>query len=353
MRKNQVYLIVIILAAGIAGWFGYKYFFDKKSSVSPRQTVSVQSFSSNSCWVYHEYVYRVNFSDQSLSSFLFIRDADGTFSPSKSDSSGNHIIGNGFIIDSTGACATTEKITNPWVLSVEEQKPLRELVDAWLEMKEGLVNRDYSITGQTVALFVVLHNPENFIEYTISSPVPGQLGYSLIYPFQKTLFKGIVSSLAFSNKELDNDASVFQVLKTTFDENNSENPVAKTTIDSFSAIKNMDGNLSDIKVITGDEFFYEGSAMFDEYGRILGNLHYQDNKWKLISILSFIQNPPTYQTNEPQEEWEYDLNAMAWKRIYMKNNAANTGDKSTTSDEPLTNGPLDPALKVRPSPTPK
>lgn len=353
MRKNQVYLFVIILAAGIAGWFGYKYFFYKKSSVSFGQPVSVQSFYSHSCWVYHEYVYRVNFSDQSLSPFLFIRDADGTFSPSKADSSGNHIIGNGFIIDSTGACATTEKITNPWVLSVEEQKPLRELVDAWLEMKDGLVNRDYSITGQTVALFVVLNNPENFIEYTISSPVPGQLGYSLIYPFQKTLFKGIVSSLAFSNNEFGNEASVFQVLKTTFDENNSASPVAKTTIDSISAIKNTDRNLSEIKVITGDEFFYEGSAVFDEYGRILGNLHYQDKKWKLISILSFIQNPPTYQTNEPQEEWQYDSNVRGWKRIYGKNSIEKTGNNIITSDEPLTNGSLDPAIKVHPSPTPK
>jgi hypothetical protein len=353
MKKNLLYIIVIIIVAAVGGWYGYKYFFDKKSSSFSGQAVSVKSFSSNSCWVYHEYVYRVNFNDQSLRPFLFIRDADGTFSPSKADSSGNHIIGNGFIIDSTGACATTEKISNPWMLSVEEQKPLRALVDAWLEMKEDLVNKDYSITGQTVALFIVLNNPENFIEYTISSPVPGQLGYRLIYPFQKTLFKGIVSSLAFSSNESGSGASVFQVLKTTFDENNSENPVAKTTIDSISAIKNKDGNLSDIKAITGDEFFYEGSAMFDEYGRISGNLHYQEKKWKLISILSFIQNPPTYQTNEPQEEWQYDSNTRVWKRIYVKNSIEKTGDNIITSGEPLTNGSLDPAIKVHPSPTPK
>lgn len=352
MKKNQIYIIVIIIVAAAGSWFGYKYLFNKKTSGSSEQK-SVQSFSSNSSWVYHEYVYRVDFSDQSLKSFLFIRNADGTFSPSNADSSGNHIIGNGFIIDSTGACATTEKITTPWELSDDEQKPLRELVDAWLDMKEDLVNKDYHITGQTVALFVILNDPKEFIEYTVSSPVPGQQGYSLIYPFQKTLFSGIKSPIEFSADPDKSDTSIFQILKTTFEENNAENPLTKTGIDSISVTRSKDGFLENIKVFSGDEFFYEGAAVFDQSARLLGNLHYENKKWALIPIQSFIQNPPTYPENEIQEKWEYDLNGLAWKRTYRNTIADKDVDKSTTNQETYKPGPLEPAIKVYPSPTPK
>lgn len=312
MKNKQVNIALIILVVVAAGWLGYKYVFNKKSS--KKKTISAQSFSPNSCWVYHEYVYRVDFSDESLQPFLFVREEDGTFSPSKADSPGNNITGNGFIIDSTGASAISETIATPWKLSEDEQAPLKEIVEEWLDLKDGLQSKEYHITGQTVALFVVLNDPKNFIEYTVADLVPGQQGYSMIYPSQKTLMKGIETGFQFSNNSSGNTFATLQVLKTTFDENNTEHPTAVTNIDSISAEKDNEGYLSNIKVMKGDEFFYEGSTVLNESGNYLGNLHFWDKKWKLIPVQSFVQNPPNYDVREPQVILEYDLNNRNWKK---------------------------------------
>lgn len=349
MKKNQVYIIIVILFAAAAAWFGYRYFFKKEVTVSGIQKRSIQDFASNSCWVYHEFVYRVDFSDPALESFLFIRNEDGTFSPSEANREGNHIISNGFIIDSTGACVITEKTATPWILTDDEQILLKELVDAWLDLKPEITNRDYRITGQTVALFVVLNNPKEFIEYAVSAPVPGQQGYSLAYPFQKTLLTGIQPAIEFSALTADQDTSVLQILKTSFDENNTENPLTKTSVDSISATRSVDGYLENIKIFSGDDFFYEGSAVFDHAARLLGNLHYENKKWTLVPFTSFVQNPPTYAENEIQEKWAYDLATPAWKRIHKTNNA----NEATVNEETYKPGPLEPTIKVYPSPTPQ
>ncbi|MEP7237930.1 MAG: hypothetical protein ABI685_08700 [Ferruginibacter sp.] len=351
MKKNQVYLIVIIIIAATAAWFGYQYFSKKNNPGLSNQKKSIQSLSSNSCWVYHEYVYRVDFSNDTLKPFLFIRNDDGTFVPSEAEKPGNQIIGNGFIIDSAGACAITENTATPWILTDDEQKPLKDLVDAWLDLKTGITNREYHITGQTVALFVVLNNPKDFIEYGVSAPVPGQQGYSLIYPAQKIQLSGINPDFNFSATAISTDTSVFQILKTTFDENNTQNPLIKTAIDSISVTKSVDGILLNIKPITGDAFFYEGSAAFDEYGGLLGNLHYDKKNWVLISIGSFIQNPPAYAGNEIQEKWEYDLPVHAWVKNYPKNKMAKADNNN--AEETYKPGPLEPTIKVYPAPTPK
>ncbi len=348
MKKNHVYIIAIVLVAITGGWFAYKYFLKKDVvAVASGEKKAVQTFAPNSCWLYHEFVYRVDFSDDSLESFLFIRNADGSFSPSAADSAANHITGNGFIIDSTGACVITEKMANPWLLSDEEQIPLKELIDAWLESKTGLINKDYRISGQTVVLFAALNNPKDFIEYAISSPVPGQQGYSLVYPVKKTMLTGIRNDIAFSALTAGSDTAVLQILKSTFNENNPQNALIKTAIDSISVTRSADGFLENIKVLAGDEFFYEGSAAFDQNGRLLGNLRYENKKWALVPISSFVQNPPTYAENEIQEKWEYDNAGLAWKKIYSINNVG------TTTDATYNPGPLEPTIKVYPSPTPK
>lgn len=349
MEKNKIIVLALIVAlAGAGWWFGYRYFFKKEETVITVQKRSIQPVVSNSCWVYHEFVYRVDFSDDSLESFLFVRNNDGTFSPSEASKPGNEIIANGFIIDSTGACVITERTATPWMLSDDEQITLRELVDAWLNLKPEVYNRDYAITGQTVALFVVLNDPKDFIEYNLSAPLPGQDGYSIIYPFQKTLLSGINTAVEFSAQAINFDTSTLQVLKTSFDENNKM-PLAKTSIDSISATKNAEGFLENIKVFSGDEFFYEGATVFDEYGKLVGNLHYENNKWAITPILSFVQSPPTYTVNEVQEQWQFDTNIRGWKKT-----VGNTlTDKATGSEVIYKPGPLEPTIKVYPSPTPK
>ena len=314
MKKNQLLIGLLALVAGTAIWFGYKYFFSKKESAVAKQEITPQSYSPNSCWIYHEYVYRVDFSDESIAPFLFIRNADGTFSPSIADSSANHVIGNGFIIDSTGACATTEKIAAPWMLSDAEQRPLKELVDAWLDSQENMLNKDYHITGQTVALFVVLNNPNEFIDYKAVAVAPGQDGYRLIYPEEKINLSGIQTGSDFQAALHASDTTVLQVLKTTFDENDPVNPTAKTSIDSIMARTNADGYLDNIKVMKGDEYFYEGAVVFNGEGKFLGNLCYKEKKWKLVPFASFVQNPPVYNSSETQQ-WLYDKSSGVWKRI--------------------------------------
>ena len=349
MKKKQFYIIILVLAAGSGAWFAYKHFFSKEPEVIAAQQVSVQSYSPNSCWIYHEYVYRVDFSEQSLSPFFFIMNSDGSFSPTLADSSGNHIYGNGFIIDSTGTCVTNEKITKPWKLTEEDQVPLKELVDAWLELKENIFNKDYHISGQTVALFVVLNDPKDFIEYSTSAPVPGQQDYSIIYPLQKTVFKGIKYDFGFSAGIVPENSTVLQILKTTFNEDDPQKTLVKTSIDSIQVTWPAEVYFENIKVLAGDEFFNDGSFVFDVQGKLLGNLYYENKKWKLMPISSFIQNPPAYNETEIREKWEYDVNTHAWKRIQKTGNVAET----ITSGETYKPGPLESTIKVYPSPTPK
>jgi hypothetical protein len=118
MKNKNLYIIlsVLLLAAGV--WAGYKYIFSKKT-VSGKNSIFVRSYIPNACWVYHEYVYRVDFTDESIPAFLFVRNEDGTFSPSNEDEPANQVTGNGFIMDTTGAAIISDKIARPWELTVE------------------------------------------------------------------------------------------------------------------------------------------------------------------------------------------------------------------------------------------
>lgn len=312
MNKKHLYIAAAILVIGVAGWFAYKYTFGKKTS---RHSISAQAFSANSCWIYHEYVYRVDFTDDSMGPFLFIRNEDGSFSPSAEESAGNSITGNGFLIDEEGGCVTTEKITTPWTLNEEEQKSLREVVDAWLEMKTDMYSRDYTITGQTVALFVVLNDPEQYIEYTALAPLPEQVGYGLLYPVEKTSFAGVNTTVSYQDKIEESSHMVLQVLKTTFDENAAERSSVKTSADSITAEKNAEGFLENIQVLKGDEFFNEGSIVFDGAGKCLGNLHYENNKWRLMSFRSIAENHRIYEDYTSKQSWEYDINRQGWIKL--------------------------------------
>jgi hypothetical protein len=313
MRRNLIPIIVIIIIAA-AGWGIYVFLKDRQQASSAGAIVSVQSLSPGSCWIYHEYVYRVDFKDTNQRSFFFIRNADGSFSPSNAENGGNNITGNGFIIDSAGACVVSQKMAAPWELSDEEKAPLNDMLQSWLDLKDGLTNSDYFISGQTVALFVVLNDPKDFIDYKISAVVPGQDGYRVIYPSNKLLIQGLQTIENFSG-DLPGGPSGFQVLKTTFDTSNKEYPVAITTVDSISAEINNDHYLTNITVMKGDPFFYEGSMLFGGNGMCIGHLHFENEKWKLIPLSFFVQQPPAYPVTDAQQTWAYDVNGKAWKKL--------------------------------------
>ncbi len=328
MKKNQLYIIIgSVVVLALAGWGLYKHFSKKTTTISSTQAkLSAESFAKNSCWLYHEYVYRVDFGDTALKPFFFIRNSDGTFSPSQADSTANTITGNGFFIDSTGACMITEKMARPWVLSDEEQEPLNEMLNSWLAAKDEVINKGYHVTGQTVALFAVLNDYKNFIEYNVSAAVPGQEGYSIAYPVQKINLTGLNMVPAFSKLPVGSEASIYKILKTVLNNSNANNPVAQNIADSISAILDNTAHLDKITLFKGDGFFYEGSVVFDTSGNILGNLHYDNSKWKLVPMAAFIQNPPAYSLNEPQEGWAYDSTASAWNRVFKKIAAGEPAD---------------------------
>lgn len=314
MKKNQVYTVIAVLIVAAAGLLGYKYLFNKKKTARTEQASSAESLTANSCWIYHEYVYRVNFSDRALQPFLFIRNTDGTFSPSIADSSGNTITGNGLIIDEEGGCVSTEQIGTPWKLSEEEQEPLRELVDTWLDTKYDLYTRDYTITGQTVALFIVLSNPEDFIEYNVTTSQTTEQGYSILYPAQRTGFDGIETGVSFlaAGAAPDTSFSEFQVLNATLDENNTENPAIKTEVKNIMAALTMEGYLDKVQSANDNTFFNEGAMLFDKSGTCLGNLHYENSKWRLMPIMSIAENHRVYEDYDPKESWEYDKDRQSW-----------------------------------------
>ena len=320
MKNKQLYIIIgSVVVLALVGWGLYKYVFNKKTTVSTTQTkLSAESFAKNSCWLYHEYVYRVDFSDTALPSLFFIRNSDGTFSPSQADSTANQITGNGFFIDSTGTCMITEHMARPWVLGNEEQQPLKEMINSCLAAKDELINKDYRVAGQTVALFAVLNNYKDFMEYNVSAAVPGQEGYSIAYPVQKINLSGLNTVPAFSKLPGGTDASVFKILKTVLNSSNANDPVAQTMADSISAVLDNSSHLDRMTLFKGDGFFYEGSVVFDTAGNLMGNLHYDNSKWKLVPVAAFIQNPPAYVPNEPQEGWAYDSTASCWNRMFKK-----------------------------------
>jgi hypothetical protein len=308
MKNKNLYIIlsVLLLAAGV--WAGYKYIFSKKT-VSGKNSIFVRSYIPNACWVYHEYVYRVDFTDESIPAFLFVRNEDGTFSPSNEDEPANQVTGNGFIMDTTGAAIISDKIARPWELTVEEQQPLRDLIEEWFNLRPDNFDRNYHITGQTVVLFVVLNDPNDFIEYKTQQELPSQLSY----PVENTRLSGIQPVLSFSDGMEDNKEKDFQVLKATFDEK-SENPVVQVRIDSIKATRNSEGIMNDIRVVSGDEYFNEGSLVFDKHSKLLGHLHYENEKWHLVTYSSIIQDPPVYENFEFKEQWKFDKQAMVWRK---------------------------------------
>jgi hypothetical protein len=318
MKNKNLYIILSVLLLAAGGWVAYKYIFSKRSG-SGKNSISVQSYIPNACWIYHEYVYRVDFADPAIPPFLFVRGEDGIFSPSNEEEPGNQATGNGFLVDSTGAAIISKKVARPWELTEEEQQPLRDLIDEWLDLRPNTPDRNYYITGQTVVLFVVLNDPNDFIEYKTTQDLPGQLSYSVIYPVENTRLSGIQPVLSFSDGVEDNKETDFQVLKATFNEN-SEHPIVQVRIDSITATRNSEGRMDNIRVISGDEFFNEGSLVFDKHSKLAGHLHYENEKWHLVSYRSIIQDPPLYESYELKEQWEFDKQAMAWRKWRTVNN---------------------------------
>lgn len=331
MKNKQLLSVFAILAIAALSWFGYKYFFRKKSNESAAATsIPVSNFLHNSCWVYHDYVYRVDFKNfDEAGPFLFIRNIDGTFSPSKADSAVNNLTGNGFLIDSLGGCLLTENLAEPWILSDEEQQPLKEIIDDWLKQRfdnavelsggVGFAIPDYTITGQTVALFVVMNNPKEFVEYYVPARMPGQNNYRIAYPDKKIELRGISSDFSFSNGSLVSGEGYFQVLKATFDESNNELPVVKQFIDSVHT--DISGfTLTNLKAIKGDNFFNEGSMVFDTAGRIIGNLGFKKGEWSFYPLNTIFSATPVYSGNEPAEVWQFDINTSAWTRTRSEKN---------------------------------
>ena len=66
MKKKQVYILAAsIVVLSLAAWGGYKYFYSK-TTVSTQTKTGADQFVKNAAWLYHEYVYRVDFRDTSL-----------------------------------------------------------------------------------------------------------------------------------------------------------------------------------------------------------------------------------------------------------------------------------------------
>lgn len=364
MNKKQGYALLIILIVAAAGWLVYTWFIKEKENQNASAEIKpVQQYLPNACWVYHEFVYRVDFSGlESTGPYFFVRNEDGTFSPSKADSAANNITGNGFLVDSAGACLITEKLAAPWSIDEKEKQLLKELIDEWLQIKydADLENTNgvaapkpgYSITGQTVAFFIIINDAKNYIEYNVSEQAPGQDGYRLAYPVRKIYLQGIGSSFTFSSVKANSRQLNMQILKSSFDENSPDNPVSKPLTDSIQSSLSEENFLDNLKILKGDDFFYEGSVLFDDKGNILGSMSYKNSKWLYHPVSALVTNTPAYSEYDPQERWMFDRLTGKWNLTYKKDQAENTSDN--TSDN--TNGyetnkiSLDPVLKVYPSP---
>lgn len=318
------------MIAAFAGWLGY-YYFLKPDRYSAK---AENYYFPNSCWIYHEYVYRVDFRDKNLKSFFFIRNNDGTFSPSRLDSSGNLVTGNGFIVDPGGACVTTRKMYQPWELSDGQSELLKDLIDKWLDMQEGPIDKTYKITGQTVALFVVLSNPKQLIEYTNYVNDPGVGQYGVIYPEKKINLRGIKTDYQHADKPAYGSSTTWRVLNTTFDENpDVDVPHTRTASNDITATLTQEGYLDNITVQKGDEYFSEGSSLFNSSGHWMGILHYQNKRWQLASTLFVTPVLRNYESNQIIEDWEYNQATSIWRRIFKKQDDELTkkikGDKTS------------------------
>ena len=314
MKKKQVYILaasVVVLA--LAAWGGYKYFYSK-TTVTTQTKNNADQFVKNAAWLYHEYVYRVDFSDTALRPFFFVQNSDGTFSPSQADSSGNHISGNGFLADSTGALMMTDMMARPWVLSPEGERPLREMTDAWLAAQEFVTDKSYRVTGQTVVLFAVLNEAKDYIEYNVAPAAPGQEGYALAYPAEMINLSGLSQGMPVFSTLPPAGTAMLRIVKTVMNKNAAGESAATTLVDSVAADIDNAGYLGKLNAFRGDGFFYEGSVVFDTTGNFLGQLHYDNSKWKLMPVTGFVANPPSYTDTEIKETWGFDHSLNAWTR---------------------------------------
>ncbi|MBS4066521.1 MAG: hypothetical protein KGZ74_18310 [Chitinophagaceae bacterium] len=281
----------------------------------------IQALHANTCWAYHEYVYKVSFDDpdQSFPDLFFVRDADGFFKPAKADSSANSITGNGFLVDSTGACLITEKFAEPWLLSKEEQQPLKELVDEWLEQKFqlevertagiGFAKPAYFISGQTVVMFTVLNTPNNYIEYTITASAPGQTGYRVAYPAYPMLFSGVREDIRFHTSILNGYTSN---LKTANGILEAPQQRLKNDLNNITATFTIELALEDVSGSSTDQW-NEGAVILDAFtGSFYGLLTYSNNQWKYIPIHNAVKNKPEYK-QQVTEKWVYITVNKEWQ----------------------------------------
>jgi hypothetical protein len=314
--KYQIHIPVILIAAALTiGGHGCTFFSNKKTQSNKPVA---DDFISNTCWVYHEYVFKVEFVADTtfLPPLFFVRNEDGTFSPSKADSAGNHVTGNGFIIDSSGACMITDYLNEPWLLTEEERIPLIRLIKEWLSLQPGRENIAFDITGQTIALFVLLRKPQQYIEYTVSASSLPMNGGKLIYPVQRVLLKGMTSQFKFQPATVRNlDKKNYSILKAIFNEQVPESPEVIITQDSITATVNADGYLENIQTLKGDGLFAEGSALFDTDGNWAGILTYIHQKWRLLPALPSPGTSHDYDDVKIYQEWKFDGHNKTWQRL--------------------------------------
>jgi hypothetical protein len=308
---------------------------------------SADSFRSNICWVDHAYIFSIKFQTNDLPVFEFIKDENGKFIPYDDEKEiPSHATGNGFMIDSLGACIIPQSLYTPWNNITPAEFAVLDALAREFRAKYNAPDLKYEIRGQSLGIFVFLAGKEEFISYRSVSE-DHETEFITIFPSEPVLLEGVAKYTINGNLETtkENQVAILNMNPSGSEEN------VQMSVSAVSTSLNFVENTGKTEVLFGDAVsdLSPGALVVAEKG-VYGQLQFKSGKW----ILHAFSDPITYNYQEKEfaQIWKYE-NAM-WKQIFRKEKPVVTEKPAFEEGEYLKDkGPLESSFDIIPAPVVK
>ncbi len=315
MTKTKYIVSIIsifILLSSAALYFFWKDHEEDKDSL--RQANDLRA---NICFIDHAYIFSLKFDSYDLPIFEFVLDEEGTFSPYDSSANPSHFTGNGFLIDSLGACLISANLARPWESISETQFSMLKAIANEFRIKYNVPDLPFTISGQSLGIYLFVGNMKDFIEYAPDTSVArsGEAN-SIIFPVESILLSGLGKFNIGGSLNAGEENDVF-ILNMNPHQIDSVEVEMKTTSVKASIQYVEGGSEHEIDFMDVDSIINEGAAVINSEGQYIGPLQFEKGKWHLRTIPD-----QTYDgrgsSEEPSQIWEHSNSG--WTKTFDAQN---------------------------------
>lgn len=284
MKKKYSYILIVavLVLAAVIVTFTLKY---KSKAKQDESLKHANALHSNTCWVDHVYIFSLKYDSYDLPVFEFVLNEDGTFSPYDDQANPCHYTGNGFLIDSLGACLISRNLAEPWNhLTPSQLENFNKMADEFRK-KYNVPDLPYTLGGISLGIYVCLGDVKDMIEYspTNCGTDDSEKMSAIILPHHRILLNGL-HSFSPVGIPIQDESNMVYVLNKNPDLEGVNRINLISVLDNVG-FKYVNKDVDD-EIIFSDSVknFNEGAMVLNQDALLIGPLRFEKGKWHLSSI---------------------------------------------------------------------